>query len=179
MKAILLAGALCPLFLIAVTLILRAARIQRPAVFLLKAWAACVPLLAAAYLLTPADLWFLPAALLDDPPWFGLVFCLGLWFAGFFGGILQLYNLTERGMSLRILIDVARSGERGMTAQEIMHGYSAGQGIAWMYQKRLDGLLEGRLIRIEHGAIVNERRGRRVARVFQRLRRLLRLGEWT
>ena len=103
-----------------------------------------MPLLAVVYLLTPADLWLLPDALLDDPPWFGLVFCLGLWFAGFFGGILQLYNLTERGMSLRMLIDVAQSGDRGMTADEIMRDYSAGQGIAWMYQKRLDGLLEGR-----------------------------------
>ena len=91
------------------------------------------------------------------------MFCLGLWFAGFFGGNLQLYNLTERGMSLRMLIDVAQSGERGMTAQEIMRDYSAGQGIAWMYQKRLDVLLAGRLIRIEDGAIVNERRGRHVA----------------
>ena len=179
MKAILLAGAFCPLFLLGVTLVFRALPVTRPAVFLLKAWGACVPLLAVVYLLTPADLWLLPDTLLDDPPWFGLVFCLGLWFAGFFGGILQLYNLTERGMSLRMLIDLAQSGDRGMTADEIMRDYSAGQGIAWMYQKRLDGLLEGRLIRIEDGVIANERRGRRVAGLFQRLRRLLNLGGWT
>ncbi len=179
MKAILLAGALGAVFLVGMTLTLRAVQVKRPAVFLVKAWAACVPLLAVTYLLTPSDLWILPDALLDDPPWFGLVFCVGLWFAGFFGGILQLYNLTERGMSLRMLVDIAQHTGQGMTAQEVMRNYSEGQGIAWMYQKRLDGLLEGGLVKIENGAIVNERGGRRIATVFRRLRRLLRLGGWT
>jgi len=179
MKAVLLAGLLGLLFLFGVTLALRTARIGRPVVFLVRSWAACVPILALVYLLTPADLWILPDALLDDPPWFGLVFCLGLWFAGFFGGILQLYNLTERGMSLRMLIDIAQAAPGGLRAEDVMTGYSQGQGITWMYQKRLDGLLEGRLVKIEQGTIANEARGRRVASTFRRLRRLLRLGGWT
>ena len=179
MKAIVLAGLLAAFFLLGTTLAFRLARIERPALFLVRAWVVCVPLLLAVYLLTPADLWLLPADLLDDPPWFGPIFCLGLWFAGFFGGILQLYNLTERGMSLRMLIDIAERGSRGMTAREIMREYSAGQGIVWMYQKRLDGLLEGRLVTIEDGTISNLDRGRRVATMFRRLRRLLRLGGWT
>jgi hypothetical protein len=179
MKAILLAGALGAIFLAGATLAFRVMPVRRPAIFLLKAWFAFVPLLAVTYVLTPEDLWILPETLRDDPPWFGLVFCLGLWFAGFFGGILQLYNLTERGMSLRMLIDIAQSADRGMTPQQIMGGYSAEQGIEWMYQKRLDGLLEGGMVKIENGVIMNERRGRRIATVFRRLRRLLRLGGWT
>jgi hypothetical protein len=179
MKAILLAGILAVLFLLGVTLTLRLVKLQQPAIFQLRLWAACVPLLILVYLLTPANLWILPDALLDDPPWFGPLFCLGLWFAGFFGGILQLYNLTERGMSLRMLIDISQNGSTGMTAQEMMQNYSAGQGIVWMYQKRLDGLLEGRLVKIEAGVISNQDRGRRVATMFRRLRRLLRLGGWT
>ena len=179
MKAILLAGLLALLYLLGATLAFRLARIERPAVFLIRMWVVCVPFLLAAYLLTPPDLWLLPAALQDDPPWFGPVFCLGLWFAGFFGGILQLYNLTARGMSLRMLIDIAQHGPPGLTASEIMQTYSAGQGIAWMYQKRLDGLREGRLVTIDDGIVTNQARGRRVATVFRRLRRLLRLGGWT
>jgi hypothetical protein len=65
-----------------------------------------VLLLLAVYLLTSASLWLLPVPVQDDPAWFGPIICLGLWLAGFFGGILQLYNLTERGMALRMLIDV-------------------------------------------------------------------------
>ena len=179
MKAILLAGLLALLYLLGATLALRAVKIERPAIFLIRMWVVCVPVLLAVYLLTPADLWLLPVALQDDPPWFGPVFCLGLWFAGFFGGILQLYNLTERGMSLRMLIDIAQHGPPGMTARETMQAYSAGQGIVWMYQKRLDGLCEGGLIAIEDGVVTNQARGRRVATVFRRLRRLLRLGGWT
>ena len=179
MKAILLAGLLALLYLVGATLALRVARIERPALFLIRMWAVCVPLLLAVYLLTPPDLWLLPTALQDDPPWFGPVFCLGLWVAGFFGGILQFYNLTERGMSLRMLIDIAQHGPPGLTPSEIMTAYSAGQGIAWMYQKRLDGLCEGRLITIQEGVITNQARGRRVAAVFRRLRRLLRLDGWT
>ena len=93
--------------LLATTLVLRTARVERPAVFLLKAW--------AAYVLTPPAILDTPGRAPRRPgPGSGLVFCLGLWFAGFFGGNLQLYNLTERGMSLRMLIDVAQSGgERG------------------------------------------------------------------
>ena len=179
MKAILLAGLLALLFLVVMTVAFRARPIRGHATFLLRLWLLSVPILLAVYFLTPSSLWFLPEAVQDDPAWFGPIFCLGLWFAGFFGGILQLYNLTERGMSLRMLIDVTQHGPPGLTPAEIMDNYSAGQGIAWMYQKRLDGLLEGRLIRIEHGVIANERRGRRVATVFRRLRLLLRLGGWT
>jgi hypothetical protein len=179
MKAMLLAGVLGVLFLLGFTLAARRFKIQRPAAFLVKLWLACVPLLLALYLLTPADLWLLPAALLDDPPWFGPVFCLGLWFAGFFGGILQLYQLTERGMSLRMLIDIAQRGPLGLSTREMLQAYSDGQGIVWMYQKRLDGLVEGRLVRIENGILANEARGRRVATLYRRLRRLLRVAGWT
>jgi hypothetical protein len=48
-----------------------------------------------------------------------------------------------------------------------------------MYQKRLDGLVEGRLVRIENGILANEARGRRVATLYRRLRRLLRVAGWT
>jgi hypothetical protein len=179
MKAILLAGLMALAFTAAMTLAFRAFPIRRRVVFLAWLWLGSVPVLLAAYLLTPPSLGLLPDALRDDPAWFGPIFCLGLWFAGFFGGILQLYQLTERGMSLRMLIDLAEAGRTGLDVRDIMTGYSAGQGIAWMYHKRLDGLIEQRVARIEDGAIVNEPRGRRLAATYGRLRRLLRLGEWT
>jgi hypothetical protein len=78
-----------------------------------------------------------------------------------------------------MLIDIAQAAPGGLRAEDVMTGYSQGQGITWMYQKRLDGLLEGHLVKIEQGTIANEARGRRVATTFRRLRRLLRLGGWT
>jgi len=174
-----LAGLTALTFLVVMTVAFRARPIRQKAAFLLKLWLVSVPILLAVYLVTPPNLWLLPEAVQDDPRWFGPIFCLGLWGAGFFGGILQLYNLTERGMSLRMLIDVADAGERGLVIDEIMRGYSRGQGISWMYQKRLDGLLDQRLVRLEDGMLINGPRGRRLAVTFGRLRRLFGLGFWT
>jgi len=178
-KAILLAGLTALAFLAVMTVAFRARPIRQKAAFLTKLWLVSVPILVVVYLLTPPSLWLLPEAVQDDPGWFGPIFCIGLWFAGFFGGLLQLYNLTERGMSLRMLIDVAEAGERGMNVDEIMSGYSRGQGITWMYQKRLDGLLDQQLVRLENGMLINGPRGRRLATTFSRLRRLFGLGAWT
>lgn len=179
MKAIVLAGLTALVFTAVMTVAFRMLPIRQRAVFLGRLWLASVPVLLVVYVLTPPSLWILPEVMQDDPAWFGPIFCVGLWFAGFFGGVLQLYQLTERGMSLRMLIDVAEAGEAGLDVDGMMTGYSRGQGIAWMYQKRLDGLLEQRVVTLEDGQIVNGPRGRRLALMFGRLRRLLRLGAWT
>jgi hypothetical protein len=179
MKAILLAGLMALAFLVAMTAAFRIWPMRRRAVFLVRLWMASVPVLLLAYALTPADLWLLPSEVHDDPVWFGPIFCLGLWFAGFFGGIIHLYNLAERGMSLRMLIDITEAGEHGLDQTGIMRAYSRGQGIAWMYNKRLDDLREQRLVWIEDAMLINSPRGRSLAATFGRLRRLFGLGAWT
>lgn len=179
MKAIILAGLMGMVFLGAMTTMFRLLTIRRPAVFLTRAWLASLVLLVFIYWLLPADLWILPGSLLDDPAWFGPAFCAGLWFAGFFGGLLQLYNLTERGMSLRILIDIVEASPKGKTVDEVLSDYSRGQGIGWMFQKRLDGLIEHQIITLEKGVLSTRERGRRAAILFGSLRRLLRLSSWT
>jgi hypothetical protein len=179
MKAIVLAGVTGLMFLLVMTVALRARRVGRKAAFLLELWVVSVPILLGVYLLTPPGLWLLPTAVQDDPDWFGPLFCLGLWFAGFFGGILQLYNLTERGMSLRMLIDLAEAGERGLSVDEVMRGYSRGQGMTWMYQKRLVGLLDQGLVRLDGDLLVNTRRGRWLAVTSSWLRRMFGLDAWT
>ena len=179
MKAIILAGLMALAFLVVMTVAFRALTVRQKAVFLTRLWLVSVPVLVGVYLVTPPSLGVLPIEVQDDPWWFGPIFCVGLWFAGFFGGLLQLYNLTERGMSLRMLIDVAESGDRGMNVDDIMRDYSGGQGITWMYQKRLDGLLDQQIVRLENGMLFNGPRGRRLAMTFSRLRRLFGLGAWT
>ncbi|MGE3273097.1 MAG: hypothetical protein AB7P40_30480 [Chloroflexota bacterium] len=179
MKAIILAGMAGVGYLGVMTLTLRLLPVKERALRLLQIWLVSVPLLGLAYWLTPPDLGFLPAELQDDPPWFGLVFCLGLWVAGFFGGLLQLYNLTERGLSLRLLIDVTEAGEAGLPVEEAMTGYSDGRGIAWMFGKRLDWLVAAGLVRVDGGRVTIAPSARRTARRITWLRGVLRLGEWT
>jgi hypothetical protein len=179
MKAILLAGVMALAFLVVMTAVFRCWQTRQRAVLLVRLWLASVPILLVAYALTPPSLWLLPAEVQDDPAWFGPIFCLGLWFAGFFGGIIHLYNLAERGMSLRMLIDVSEAGGSGLDQIGMMTAYSGGQGITWMYDKRLADLQEQQLVHVEDGVLVTSPRGRSVARLFGRLRRLFGLGVWT
>jgi hypothetical protein len=179
MKAIMLVSAMMLVFLVLMTLLLRLTSVRRRALLLTRLWLLSLPLLGLLYALTPPDVWVLPLTLLDDPPWFGPWFSVGIWCAGFFGGLLQLYNLAERGMSLRMLIDIARADPTGLTAGEIISGYSDGQSVAWMYKKRLDGLQQAHLVEVEDHVVVLLPRGRRTATAFGTLRRFLRLGLWT
>lgn len=183
MKAILLSVLTGVLFLGVMTLALRRLPERRRSVRLTVIWLASVPVLALAYLLTPPDLGFLPAPLQDDPPWFGLVFCLGMWTAGCFGGLLQLYNLAERGLSLRLLIEIDRAskaaGARGPSVDAVMDAYSDGRGIGWMFGKRLSDLESAGLIRQADGWVAVTPAARSTARRLSRMRVFLRLGGWT
>jgi hypothetical protein len=179
LKALLLVIAFSIVLLIALTLVFRAVTIQKRAVALLWAWIATVPALAAVYILTSPSLGFLPPSLIDSPAWTGLTFAVLLYFAAFFGGILQLYNLTERGFSLRILIDLCENPTGETTLEDVVKGYSRGRGMDWMYQKRLDGLIDQRLVVVDGCRIGNTARGRRIARSVDWARRFLQLGTWT
>jgi hypothetical protein len=125
------------------------------------------------WLVTAANLGFLPAWLLTEPRWLDLGVAGFLFSAAFFGGILQVYNLADRGFSLRFLIDILESRDSAMTAEQLLTGYSAGKGIGWMYRKRLDGLLGAGLVERQGGDIVLTRKGEASANLFVRARRFL------
>gem|GEM_PF-1223150 len=57
----------------------------------------------------------------------------------------QVFSLTIRGFSLRILVDIHERGP--LTAEQIMAGYSEGRGLDWMFEKRLAGLESVAMIR--------------------------------
>jgi hypothetical protein len=163
------------IYLAVMTLLFRCCRIRARAAAMTRLYVVTLPGFVALHLLTPADLGFLPEDLTEPLPSVDLGFALLLWTAAFFGGILQLYNLADRGFSLRIIMDI-EGGEGGsMSLDDVLAGYSAGRGISWMYQKRLDDLVQHRLARIEGGWIRNRRKGRRLAHLFGWLRCFLRL----
>jgi hypothetical protein len=136
-----------------------------------------VPPVLAVYLLTPADLWVLPAWLTASDWRADLLFATLVYVAGFFGGILQLYNLSDRGFSLRILIDIDEAPDGRLDLDGVMAGYSAGRGIRWMYRKRLDDMVSRRLIVADPQSVILTKGGRRTAEVFSRLRKILQLDE--
>src|ERR1051325_1099036 len=138
MKALLLAALATLVYLGLVTAIFRGHGVRQRAALMVRLWRVTAPVVVVAYLVTPSDLGFLPADWADQPGWAGVLFLVLAYAAAVFGGVLQLYNLAERGFSLRILIDVDESPRGAMTAAEIMHEYGGGRGFGWMYQKRLD-----------------------------------------
>jgi len=179
MKAILLVAAGCLVYLSLITMIFRLWEIPARVACMTRCFLATVPVLLAVYLATPADLGFLPADWADRPTWLGAGFTLFLYCAAFFGGMLQLYNLSERGFSLRMLIEIDESASGVMTVREMMRAYSRGKGIQWMYWKRLHDLLDHGLVTISDGTLQNTARGRRSARLFTWLQEFIRLDRRT
>ncbi len=175
MKSILLATGATVVVAGTVTLPLRASGRTSGAAGVTKEFLGFLPILVAAWAITPDDLGFLPPGLLAAPRWFDLAACLFFYTAAFGGGLLQLYNLADRGLSLRILADLAAARGRSMTLDEIAACYGEGRGLPWMYGKRLDGLLQHRFIVVEGGDVGLTARGRFCGRWLAGLRRFLRL----
>jgi hypothetical protein len=166
MKAIIIAALAGLLLFACVSACLRSGITQRRARLMLIAFLSVLPALLAVHLLTPPDLGFLPAGLVMPIAWVDLAFAVFLYSVGFFGGLLQVYNLTDRGLSLRILIDILEAPSQAMRLDDVMQGYSAGRGIAWMYAKRLEDMQSAGLARVEGDSLVLTPKGERVAKLF-------------
>jgi hypothetical protein len=139
---------------------------------MLGLFALTVPLYLAAYALTPADLGILSAGLVEPRAWLECAFGLFVHGALFLGGWLQLYNLADRGFSLRLLIDIAEA-QAPLSREEVEARYGGGRGIAWMIGKRLDDMLESGVVARSDGALRLTPRGARAGRVLGGLRRFL------
>jgi hypothetical protein len=175
LKSILLATAGTVAMAVAVTVVFRAFPGPRRAAAMMRIFLVGLPVLVGVWAVTPDDLGFLPAPLLAEPRWFDLAACLFFYAAAFGGGLLQLYNLADRGLSLRILADLAGAGDRALTVDELVARYGGGRGLAWMYDKRLQGLTEHRLVVVDGAQVRLTTRGRVCAERSARLRRFLRL----
>jgi hypothetical protein len=175
MKAIIVAAAMTLVLLVLVTLAFRVHPTDRRAKQMTLLYIGCVLAAVLAWVVTPLDLGFLAPSLLIEPRWLDLLLTLFFFSSAFFGGILQLYNLADRGFSLRILIelDLARPCNGGIDA--LVKTYGGGQGLTWMYGKRLHGLLAGDFVRRNGDTLELTPRGRRTAEMFDAAHRFLRL----
>lgn len=175
MKAICLATVMTVVLTCLITLLLRAFPSEHRARRILVAYFFCLAALIIAWSQTPADIWIFEPSLLTEPPLLDLTLALFFFSAAFFGGVLQLYNLADRGFSLRVLIDLAERAEGGGTAEALAAGYSAGRGIRWMYDKRMRGLADGGFITRNDGMVSLTPKGRFVGTTFDEIRGFLRL----
>jgi hypothetical protein len=174
-KGLLLAAASSLLCALAVTVLFRAVAVRRKAAAMLQVFLATVPLYIAAYALLPADLDWLPEWLVEPRALVCGAFGLFVHAALFFGGWLQVYNLAERGFSLRILIDIDESAAGALSVEEEEASYGGGRGVRWMLDKRIEGLLSAGLAVERAGRLVAAPRGARAARLFGGLRAFLRI----
>lgn len=176
MKAICLATLMTVVLFAVVTVALRHFPSEHRVRRTVGLYLACLLGLTAVWLASPDDLWILSRRLLAEPKWFDLALSLGFFSAAFFGGILQLYNLADRGFSLRLLIDILENPGGAAARDSLMVTYGGGSGLAWMYRKRLEGLLDHGLVQRHGPVIALTAKGIRVASLFLWARRLFKLG---
>jgi len=175
MKGIILATLATVLSFLLATSLFRLWHIERRAYALLWVFAIGAGFVITAHFVTPDDLAILPLSLTAQPQWFDLVSSLFFFGAAFFGGILQIYNLADRGFSLRLLIDLEETSAHSATAGFLFGRYSAGHGIDWMYRKRLDGMIRTKLITIDGDVVELTARGTAMAKIFMALRQVFRV----
>ena len=175
MKAIIVAAAMTLVLLLVVTLAFRVRSTQERAKQMTLLYFGCAVVAALAWLITPVDLGFLAPSLLIELRWLDLLLMLFFFSSAFFGGVLQLYNIADRGFSLRILIDLDAAASCSGGVDALVKTYGGGQGLTWMYDKRLHGLLAGDFVRRSGGEIELTARGRRVAGIFDSAHHFLRL----
>jgi hypothetical protein len=174
-KGLLLALGASVLLALVVTIVFRACAVRRRAALLLWLFLGSLPVFVLVYAWSPGDLGVLPPALVE--PWPGLELAYGLvvYAALFFGGLLQVYNLADRGFSLRILIDIADSPGGALPALDLPAAYGGGRGFDAALDKRIDGLFEQRLVTLAADRLELTPRGARAVRAYEPLQVFLRL----
>ena len=133
----------------------------------------CLALLVVLWFATPDDLGFLARSLLIEPAWLDFAAALFFFSAAFFGGALQLYNLCDRGFSLRILVDMLEAPTDAVDVDYLTANYSGGRGLGWMYRKRIDDIVAARFIDQANKQIVLTAKGEMFADLFINADRVL------
>jgi hypothetical protein len=173
MKAICLASAMTVVLLALVTFCFRLYPSAHRARQMLFVYLFCLAVLVALWFATPDDLGLLGRSLLTKPASLDLAAMLFFFSVAFFGGALQLYNLCDRGFSLRILIDMLEAPTDAVDVDYLTTNYSSGRGLVWMYRKRIDDIVAARFINQVNKRIVLTAKGEMFADLFINARRVL------
>ena len=173
MKAICLASAMTVVLLVVVTFCFRLSPSAHRARQMLFVYLFCLAALVVLWFATPDDLGLLGRSLLTEPAWLDFAATLFFFSAAFFGGALQLYNLCDRGFSLRILVDMLEAPTGAVDVDYLTANYSSGRGLIWMYRKRIDDIAAAGFIDQMNKRIVLTAKGEMFADLFINARRVL------
>jgi hypothetical protein len=173
MKAICLASAMTVVLLVVVTFCFRLSPSAHRARQMLFVYLFCLAALVVLWFATPDDLGLLGRSLLTEPAWLDFAATLFFFSAAFFGGALQLYNLCDRGFSLRILVDMLEAPTGVVDVDYLTTNYSSGRGLVWMYRKRIDDIVAARFIDRTNKQIILAAKGEMFADLFINARRVL------
>jgi hypothetical protein len=173
MKAICLASAMTVVLLVLVTFCFRLYPSAHRARQMLLVYLFCLAVLVALWFATPDDLGLLGRSLLAKPTWLDFAATLFFFSAGFFGGTLQLYNLCDRGFSLRILVDMLEASTGVVDVDYLSANYSSGRGLVWMYRKRIDDIVAARFVIHTNKSVTLTAKGQMLADLFINARRVL------
>src|SRR5262245_2795937 len=173
MKAICLASAMTVVLLLLVTFCFRLYPSAHRARQMLFVYLLCLAALVTLWFATPDDLGLLGRSLLTEPAWVDFAATLFFFSAAFFGGALQLYNLCDRGFSLRILVDMLEAPTGPVDVDYLTTNYSSGRGLVWMYRKRIDDIVAARFIDRTNKQIILTAKGETFAELFINARHVL------
>src|SRR5262249_19180821 len=132
-------------------------------------------ILIVLWLASPGDLGILPRSMVVTPAWLDLLLTVFFFTAAFFGGVLEVFNFAGRGFSLRMVIAAVGRADGRADVDRVLASYGAGQGVRWMYGKRLHNLLKQNLVHRAGRSIVLTVAGERAADLFIGIRDFLRL----
>jgi hypothetical protein len=173
MKAICLASAMTVVLLVLVTFCFRHYPSAHRARQMLFVYFFCLAGLVALWFGTPDDLGLLGRSLLTEPAWLDFAATIFFFSVGFFGGALQLYNLCDRGFSLRILVDMLEAPTSAVDVEYLTANYSSGRGLVWMYRKRIDDIVAARFVGPANESVMLTAKGEMFAELFINARRVL------
>src|SRR6516165_1617366 len=173
MKAICLASAMTIVLQVVVTFCFRLSPSAHRARQMLFVYLFCLAALVVLWFATPDDLGLLGRSLLTEPAWLDFAATMFFFSAAFFGGALQLYNLCDRGFSLRILVDMLEAPTGAVDVDYLTTNYSSGRGLVWMYRKRIDDIVAARFIDRTNKQIILTAKGETFADLFINARRVL------
>lgn len=177
MKGLLISALVFVGYVFSVALSAHLIRVERYSKLFFGMFAAWTPLYFLAYDLTPDHLWVLPAA------WTGMPHRLDLWygyaiFAMNMHNVLDFFFGVNGGFSTCLLLEILRSGARGLATGDLIARFHRPDGTDKIYAWRIPRLAETGYIRMDEqaGTCTLTPKGAVAARIAWLGKRILNLG---
>lgn len=146
-------------------------KVSRRALVLVGIWIAGLPVYALLFIALPDDQTIWPAPFVA-PSDIITVFCGGLLYFFIFMGYAQFIYMAESSVGVRTMIELSSAPDKGLTIEDLASRY----GYDWMLERRLRRMVHAGYLIEKDRWYWTTNRGRFVAAVLARCKRLLRLG---